>query len=162
MLDHTFSVLVHAQMETIWNLLLERVTNPKRIMPGATEVAVVESFASGLVRDIRVYGTTYRELITINEAERWISFDILNHPALTGTLVTRILSTSVQSPVAPHHLQYQVHLERKSFHAEKFLQTEQGLLGEVEKELELIKEKAEALEREEEEHRIPPTPTAHP
>lgn len=149
MLINTFHTLVHAQPDTVWKLLLDRVENPQKYLHGVEASQIVERSPAGIVREMRWEGKTIRERIIPEEKESRIIDELLEHPLYRGQVITRMVPASVQNPMAPVDLQIAVELERKSFHVEGMVPTEAELIADIEKELRLLKEKAEELESKE-------------
>lgn len=147
MLVNSFRTLVHAQLDTVWRLLLDRIENPQNYLHGVEGVRIVERSASGIIRELKWEGKAVREKIIPDDVARSITQEILEHPLYTGSIVIRALSTSVQNPMAPIHIEADVRLERKSFHLEQMVKTEAEMVADLEKELQAVKEKAEKLEQ---------------
>lgn len=149
MLVNTYRTLVHAQPETVWKLLLDRVENPQNYMHGVEGVQIVERSAAGVVRELKWEGKTVRERVVPEKEHYRITHELLEHPLYVGTVVIRAVPTSVQNPMASLYLETAVRLERKSFHLEGLVKSEEELVADIEKELQTLKEKAEELERRE-------------
>jgi hypothetical protein len=147
MLVKTYRMLVHAQLETVWKVLLDRVENPQNYLHGVDGVQIVERSAKGIVRVINWEGNTVRERIVPKEDENLIVSELLEHPLYTGTIVIRAVPAAVQNPMAPLYLEVDVRLERKSFHVQGFVKTEDEMVADIERELEVLKRKAEEAER---------------
>lgn len=147
MLVNTYRTLVHAQPDTVWKVLLDRVENPQNYLHGVDGVRVVERSAGGIVRELKWEGKTVREKIVTDRGQYRIAAELLEHPLYAGTVVTRAVPTSVQNPMSPLYLETEVRLERKSFHVEGLVKTEEEMIADIEKELQAVKEKAEELER---------------
>ncbi len=147
MLVNSFRTLVHAQFDTVWRLLLDRIETPQNYMHGVEDAKIVERSATGIIRELRWEGNTIREKIVADETAHTITQDILEHPLYSGSTVIHALPTSVQNPMAPLYLEVDVRLERKSFKVEQLVKTEAEMVADIEKELQAVKEKAENLER---------------
>ncbi|HEY6872461.1 MAG TPA: AtaL-like protein [Geobacteraceae bacterium] len=149
MLVNTYRTLVHAQIETVWKLLLDRVENPQHYLHGVDGVQIIERSEAGIVREISWEGKTIRERIVPDRDHCRVTSELLEHPLYRGTTVTRAVSTAAQNPMAPLYLETGVRLERKSFHVEGLVKTEEEMVADIEKELRMVKEKAEEAERRE-------------
>lgn len=147
MLVNTYRTLVHAQVETVWKFLLDRVENPQNYLHGVDGVQIVERSDAGIVRVISWEGKTIRERIVPDRDGCRITSELLEHPLYGGTVITRVVPTAVQNPMAPLYLETEVRLERKSFHVEGLVRTEEEMVADMEKELQAVKEKAEEAER---------------
>lgn len=146
MLTSTYKTLVHAQVETVWGLLLDSLENPQGYLPGVEEARVIEKFADGVIRETKRNGIAVRERITADRNKLELLSELLEHPLYTGTVVTRLVPASVQNPMAPLHLEYTLRLERKSFHLEGMVKAEEEMVAAIEKEMEVFKEKAEQID----------------
>lgn len=143
MLVTTCRTLVHAQVETVWDVLLDRVENPQNYLHGVEGVQIIERSAAGIERELTWEGKTVRERIVPEKELSRITVEFREHPLYVGTIVTRLVPSSVQNPMAPLYLEAELRLERKSFHLEGMVGTEAEMIADLEKELEAIKQKAE-------------------
>lgn len=84
------SVKVAAPVETIWQLLLEKIENPGRFIQGVSGVEIVERQAGYLVRRMKVGGLEVVERITAYEKSHEVDFVLLEHPLYAGQVVNRI------------------------------------------------------------------------
>ncbi|HEY5512190.1 MAG TPA: AtaL-like protein [Geomonas sp.] len=146
MLVKTLQVLVHAEHDTLWNMLLDRLQNPERYLPGVKEARVLEKTDNVMVREMRQHGELVKERITIRPFESEIRHELLEHPQFTGTIVTKVVRTARQSPVAPQHLEYHLELQRKSFLTEGLLRGEEEIVADIEAEMHGLKSRAEEME----------------
>ncbi len=147
MLVNSFRTLVHAQLDTVWRLLLDRIENPQNYLHGVEEVRIAETSAAGIIRELKWEGKSVRERIIPDGTAYSITQEILEHPLYTGSTVIRALPTSVQNPMSPTYIEADVRLERKSFQLEQMVKTEAEMVADLEKELQAVKEKAERLEQ---------------
>lgn len=146
MLVKTLTVLVHAEHDTLWNLLLDRLKDPQRFIPGVTETRLIDKKDNVTVREMRLHGDLVRERITIRAHESEIRHELLEHPQFTGAIVTRVVRTARQSPVAPQHLEYDLELTPKSLLTKGVVHGEAEILADLEAEMQRLKSRAEELE----------------
>lgn len=146
MLVKTLQVSVHAEHETLWKLLLDRLQHPERYLPGISEVRVLENSDQLMVRELKQHGETVREHITINPHAGELRHELLEHPQFTGVIVTRILRSARQSPVAPQTLEYDIELQRKSFSTQGVVKGEAEIVADLEVEMQRLKSRAEETE----------------
>lgn len=146
MLLKTLQVLVHAEHDTLWNLLLDRVQHPERFTPGITDMQILEKTDDGVVREMKLHGNLVKERITIKPYDSEIDHELLEHPQFTGVVVMRIVRTARQSPVAPQYLEYDLELQRKSFKVEGIVGGEEEMIADFETELRRLKSRAEEME----------------
>jgi len=146
MLVKTLTVLVHAEHDTLWNLLLERLKDPARFIPGVTETRVIEKHDNVTIRELRLHGDLVRERVTIRPHDSEIRHELLEHPQFTGSIVTKVVRTARQSPVAPQHLEYDLELTPKSLLVKGVVHGETEILADLEAEMHRLKSRAEEME----------------
>jgi hypothetical protein len=146
MLVKTLQVSVHSEHETLWKLLMDRVQNPERYLPGVSEVRFLEQSDEVMVRELKLHGEVVRERIVIKPFEGELRHELLEHPQFTGVIVTKILRTARQSPVAPHILEYDLDLQRKSFKLEGLVKAEEEIVADLQMEMQRLKSRAEEMD----------------
>jgi hypothetical protein len=146
MLVKTLKLLVHAEHDTLWNLLLDRLQNPQRFIPGVTEAQVLKRDDNVTVREMKLHGASVKEEVTILPLESEIRHQLLEHPQFTGTIVTKVVRTARQSPVAPQHLEYHLELVPKSLLTKGVVQGEAEIVADLEAEMQRLKSRAEEME----------------
>ncbi|MGB9080250.1 MAG: hypothetical protein WCD00_03045 [Desulfuromonadaceae bacterium] len=90
---------------------------------------------------------TIRERISLDDKEMTIHSELLDHPQYEGTIVTRLVPTSTQNPMAPVHLETDFKLEHKSVPLGGAVMTDKEMTTALNDEMELIRKKAEELEK---------------
>jgi len=140
----SFSADIYASRETIWKLLVDKVVNPGDYVPGVVEAEILERHDHTLTREVRTRGMVMRERITIDEPHGEIEYLLIEHPLLSGRVVNRLVSSSVQSPVASHRFTIEADWAPKDDDAEKIVQTD--MPAQIQQEVLSLKEKAEELE----------------
>ncbi|MBT1071517.1 hypothetical protein [Pelotalea chapellei] len=144
----TFRVLVHAQAETVWKLLYDRIENPQNYQPLILGSRITQRTPEGIIRESKVVNGSIRERISVVMKENAIHTVVLEHPLSTGTIVTRVLPTSIQNPMAPLHIEVQVRLEAQEQHLKGTGQYyEEEAVRLLEEEMERVKVRAEELEQ---------------
>jgi len=146
MLIKILKIVIHAEHDTIWNLLMDRLRNPQRYMSGVTEVRMLEDNGREMVREILQDDKIVREKITVNHYESEIRHEFLEHPSFSGQISSRIVRTSRQSPVAPQYLEYQIDLTPKSLIVEGVVKGEEAVVKVLEYEMQTLKQCAEKME----------------
>ena len=147
MLTTAIRTIVHAQWETIWELLLDRTENPQRYQPLVLTSEVIERSSGWVIREMKVQNMTIRERISLNDKEKTIQSELLEHPQFEGAIVTRLVPTSTQNPMAPVYLETDFKLEHKSVPPGWAVITDKEMATSLNDEMELIKKKAEELEK---------------
>lgn len=147
MLITSYGTIIHAQVDTIWQLLLDRVENPRKYQSRIQDSKIVERFSEGVVREMRIDDMLIRERIRIDDGELLIHTELLEHPYYLGTMETRILNRSVQNPMAPVNLDINVRLELKEDHRAGLVKPDANLEASILEELDTIRKKAEEQEK---------------
>jgi len=142
----TLTTLIHAEHDTLWNLLLDRVTSPERFIPEVTEARITEKQGNICVREMMLHGERVKEKITIYPYESRIDHELIEHPQFTGTIVTKVVRTARQSPVAPQNLEYDIDLSPRSRIIKGVLYGEAEIVADLETEMQHLKLKAEEIE----------------
>jgi ribosome-associated toxin RatA of RatAB toxin-antitoxin module len=146
MLTKTLVVLVHAEHDTLWSMLLDRLQNPERFTPGITESRVIEKEGNTSVREMRLHGELVRERVTVRPHESEIEHVLLEHPRFTGIINTKVVRTARQSPVAPQHLEYHIQLTPVSRLVKGVVFGEAEIVSDLEAEMNRLKSRAEEME----------------
>jgi hypothetical protein len=146
MLITTLRVVIHAQLETVWNVLLDSMENPNSYQPQVRESRIIEKSADGLIREMKIQDTVIRERIVPDKKNNTIYTEVLEHPVYTGDIMIRLAPASVQNPMAPLTLEYHLKLEVKTDHQGGAVRPEDLLTGAFNDEMARIKQKAEELE----------------
>ena len=140
----SFSANIHASRERVWKLMIDKVEHPGNYVPGVVEATILERHDHSLTREVRTQGMVLKEMITIDEPRGEIKYTLLEHPLISGRVVNRLVSSSVQSPVAPHRFTIEVEWTPKDDDAEKIVQAD--MPAQIQREVLSLKERAEELE----------------
>ena len=143
----SFSCEVHAALDTVWKLLIEKVEQPQSYMPGVVQSRILQHYGNGVLREIKGEGLLIKEKVVIDKAHGEIHYFLLEHPLFTGRVVNRVVASSVQSPVAPQLLTIEVDWIPKDEKAEQLIQS--AIPSQIQSEVLTLKQRAEAMEREE-------------
>lgn len=139
----SFDARVSALWETAWNVILDRAQNPAHFMPDVVDSKVLQPFDDGFLREVRTKVMTVKERVRINPAAGVVRYELLEHPFISGEFTTRVVPTSVQSPVAPVILTVSVEWETRD---EKAWKQILALPEQIKGEVMALKKKAEELE----------------
>jgi uncharacterized protein (DUF302 family) len=143
----SYSCEVHAALDTVWKLLVEKVEQPQSYLPGVVQSRILQHYGNGVLREIKSEGMLIKEKVVIDKTHGEIHYFLLEHPLFTGRVVNRVVPSSVQSPVAPQLLTIEVDWVPKDEEAERMIQT--VIPEQIQSEVLTLKQRAEALEREE-------------
>lgn len=136
---------VHAALATVWQLLHDRIENPRDYLPGILAAKVLERYDDGVLREIATEGMVIRERVTIDEPNGTITYFMVEHPLFSGRVISRVVPTSVQSPVAPQRLSITVEWVPKDESAERLIL--ENMPEQLQREVMSLKEMAEEKER---------------
>jgi uncharacterized protein (DUF302 family) len=143
----SYSCEVHAALDTVWKLLIEKVEQPQSYMPGVGQSRILQHYGNGVLREIKGAGLLIKEKVVIDKIHGEIHYFLLEHPLFTGRVVNRVVASSVQSPVAPQILTIEVDWTPKGEQAEQLIQS--AIPEQIQREVLMLKQRAEAMEREE-------------
>lgn len=138
---------VHAALDTVWKLLIEKVEQPQSYMPGVVQSRILQHYGNGVLREIKGDGMLIKEKVVIDKSHGEVHYFLLEHPLFTGRVVNRVVPSSVQSPVAPQVLTIEVDWIPKDEQAEQLIQN--VIPDQIQSEVLTLKQRAEAMEREE-------------
>jgi uncharacterized protein (DUF302 family) len=143
----SYSSEVHAALDTVWKLLVEKVEQPQSYLPGVVQSRILQHYGNGVLREIKCEGMLIKEKVVIDKTHGEIHYFLLEHALFTGRVVNRVVPSSAQSPVAPQLLTIEVDWLPKDEEAERIIQS--VIPDQIQSEVLLLKQRAEALEREE-------------
>ena len=143
----SYSCEVHAALDTVWKLLIEKVEQPQSYIPGVIQSRILQHYGNGVLREVKCEGMLIKEKVVIDKVHGEIHYFLLEHPLFTGRVVNRVVPSAVQSPVAPQLLTIEVDWIPKDEEAERLIQS--GIPDQIQTEVLSLKQRAEALEREE-------------
>ncbi|MCM0081569.1 DUF1857 family protein [Geomonas sp. Red32] len=142
----TYSCEIHAALDTVWKLLIEKVEQPQSYMPGVIQSRILQHYGNGLLREIKGEGMLIKEKVVIDRGHGEIHYFLLEHPLFSGKVVNRVVPSSVQNPVSPQVLTIEVDWAPKDEKAEQILLA--GMANQIQSEALAIKQRAETLDKE--------------
>ena len=76
----TFSTPVHAPVEILWALLMEKIENPGRFITAVENAKIIERRGGRVLREMRVKGEgdVLREWITHDDASLQVVFELVD------------------------------------------------------------------------------------
>lgn len=99
---------VNAALQTIWNVLLDRVEHPDRYMQGVESFSFVESTEEYAVREILIQGFPLRERITIDERMGEVRYQLVEHPLFQGDVYNALIPPAIDDPKATPVVQFRM------------------------------------------------------
>ena len=169
MISKTFRKWVHADPLIIWSVILDSVESPQKYVPDVEKSSILERFEGetikgrkiegysvevfdyfvyegGIIREIKMRGTVYRERILVSKEQREIRRELIDNPACSVKIIVKTVPISTQNPMAPVDLQFFLELESKPLRAEGMTKWEEEMTADIKEEQRRLKERAEELE----------------
>lgn len=103
-----YFVPVDAELQTIWNVLLDRIEHPDRYLAGVEAFSFPESEEDYAVREVIIDGAQLRERITINENIGEVRYQLLNHPYFAGDVYNELIPPAQDDPKAKPVVQFRM------------------------------------------------------
>ena len=85
-----FSTFVHAPVDTIWHLLIDKIRHPDKYIAGVSNVEILEDHGFTVQRRMKAGDNTLTELITVDEGAREIRFVTTGNSEYQGAVINRI------------------------------------------------------------------------
>lgn len=103
-----YFVPIDAELQTIWNVLLDRIEHPERYLAGVESFSFPESEEDYAIREIMMGDTPLRERITIDERQGEIRYQLLDHPLFTGDVYNALIPADTNDPKAKPVVQFRM------------------------------------------------------
>lgn len=142
----SYSCAVNAALDTVWKLLIEKVEQPQNFLPGVIHSRILQHYGNGVLREVKRDGMLVKEKVVIDRTHGEIHYFLLEHPSFSGRVVNRVVASAAQNPATPQLLTVELDWTPKDEEAERRLAQE--LPEQLQREVLLLKERAESLEQE--------------
>lgn len=103
-----YFVPVNASLQTIWDVLLDRIEHPERYMQGVDSFEFLESTEDFAVREILIQGFPLRERITIDERLGEVRYALQDHPLFRGDVYNALIPPANDDPKALPVVQFRM------------------------------------------------------
>ena len=80
MLVKTLQVVVHAEHQTLWNMLLDRLRHPERYLLGVSNAEITEEGQDLFISEMKLHGETVRERVIVKPYDGELRHELLEHP----------------------------------------------------------------------------------
>lgn len=140
----SYSSEVHASLETVWKVLVEKVEQPERHRPEAIRSRIVQQDGNGVLREALADALLLKDQALLDQGQGEIRCEMVDHPQYAAEVVLKVVASSVQNPEAPQLLTVEVRWHPKD--EDNVSALEAQLRGKVRKEVLALKERAEALD----------------
>jgi len=92
---------VKAPLETVWELLLDKVEHPQRYIESVLEYTILDRSKDWVLREMKLPGqATLRELVVLDERDHVITFTLIDHPCFEGEVTNRVSPSPEQEGLA--------------------------------------------------------------
>ncbi|MBD0385837.1 MAG: DUF1857 family protein, partial [Nostoc sp. C3-bin3] len=96
----TFSSPINASLSTVWQVLLDKIENPRRYNLEAQNYRILERHPNQVLREMKVLNMTIEEIITWNEATKEIRHTLVNNSLFIGQAVNAVILPASHDPNA--------------------------------------------------------------
>ena len=103
-----YYVPVDASLQTIWNVLLDRIEHPDRYLAGLESFSFPEGNEEYAIREVIMNGQPLRERITIDERQGEIRYQLLDHPLFAGDVFNALIPPDENDPKAKPVVQFRM------------------------------------------------------
>lgn len=86
----TFTTAVNAPINVLWQLLIDKIENPQKYVPGVSDVKILVKNNDYVLREMTIPTGIVKEKITHNEASKEVIFTLVDHPLFCGTVINKI------------------------------------------------------------------------
>ncbi len=86
----SYTTSVQASIGTVWDLLLDKIENPGKYLPGVEKSKIIERSDEGVLRYMKTKAFEIREWITIDSKDFEITFLLVDHPKYSGKVVNKV------------------------------------------------------------------------
>jgi hypothetical protein len=114
-----YFVPVNASLQTIWEVLLDRIEHPDRYLAGLESFAFPEGNEDYAIREVILDGQPLLERITINERLGEIRYQLLDHPLFSGDVYNAIIPPDVADPRAKPVVQFRMDWQPSNIEASR-------------------------------------------
>ncbi|HEY9702771.1 MAG TPA: AtaL-like protein [Allocoleopsis sp.] len=86
----TYKTNVNSSVKTLWELLMDKIENPQRYVPGVVSVKILGKNDLEVLREMKTDSLTVTEKITWNQETKEIIFTLVDHPLFRGQVINKI------------------------------------------------------------------------
>ena len=86
-----YYVPVDASLQTIWDVLLDRIEHPDRYLAGLESFSFPDGTEEYAIREVVMNGQPLRERITIDERMGEVRYQLLDHPLFAGDVYNALI-----------------------------------------------------------------------
>jgi hypothetical protein len=140
---------VDASLQTIWNVLLDRIEHPDRYLAGVESFSFPESEEDYAIREVVIQGAPLRERITIDERQGEVRYQLLDHPLFVGDVYNSLIPPAEDDPKAKPVVQFRMDWQPLNAEAEAVEIEARDVLEEsLQQAIQYVRDLAEHLEKQ--------------
>lgn len=102
------SIAIDAPLQSIWEILLDRIQSPERYMAGVDACTFPEDTPEYAIREVSIGEMLLREQIRVNEREGSISYELVENELFTGFVYNRLIPPATDDPRATPMVQFEM------------------------------------------------------
>ena len=141
---------VDASLQTIWNVLLDRIEHPDRYLAGVESFSFPESEEEYAVREVMIQGVMLKERITIDERQGEVRYVLLEHPLFSGEVFNALIPAAKDDPKAKPIIQFRMDWQPLNEEAQAAeVEYREVLEDSLKQAVNYVKDLAEHLEKQE-------------
>lgn len=103
-----YFVPVDAALQTIWDVLLDRIEHPDRYLAGLDSFSFPEGNEDYAIREVIMNGQPLRERITIDERQGEVRYQLIDHPLFAGDVYNALIPADANDPKAKPVVQFRM------------------------------------------------------
>lgn len=140
---------VDASLQTIWDVLLDRIEHPDRYMAGVESFSFPESTEDYAIREVIIQGFPLRERITIDERQGEVRYELLEHPLFQGDVFNALIPPAQDDLKAKPVVQFRMNWQPLSEEAQATEVEGRAILEEsLQQAVHFVRDLAEHLEKQ--------------
>ncbi|VEP13022.1 Ethyl tert-butyl ether degradation EthD [Hyella patelloides LEGE 07179] len=102
----SFSSAVKAPLETVWEVVVDKIENTSRYNPEAQNPQILARYYNGVLRQMKALGMTVKEKIVIDKEAGTIVHTLLDNPFFTGKIVNQLVRPTASHSQDPLKISY--------------------------------------------------------
>lgn len=139
---------VDAELQTIWDVLMDRIEHPDRYLAGIESFSFPEGNEDYAVREVVMNGVPLRERITIDERQGEIRYELIDHPLFTGEVFNALIPPAPDDAKAKPVVQFRMNWQPRTLEARALeLETDAELADSIRHAVRYVKGMAEHLQK---------------
>ena len=144
-----YYVPVDAALQTIWEVLLDRIEHPDRYLAGLESFSFPEGNEEYAIREVIIHGQPLKERITIDERQGEIRYQLMDDPLFAGDVYNALIPPDETDPKAKPIVQFRMDWRPLSPEAAAMeREAEQAIQESLQQAVNYVRDLAEHLEKQ--------------